>query len=102
MLFVNGFVNQLPTPNSLCDSGKPTPECDTRCSRLAGHVAHACRADQRGERAADDQLGERVRDLAVCLQVGLDVLLHGERYVSVAEPHVSAFQSIFASRPAVA
>jgi hypothetical protein len=40
----------------------------------------------RGEGTADDQLCERVRDLAVGLQVGLDVLLHGERHVRVADP----------------
>jgi hypothetical protein len=34
-----------------------------------------------------------VRHLAVRLQVGLDVLLHGERYVSVAEPHAQSLQA---------
>jgi hypothetical protein len=39
-----------------------------------------------GKRAPDDQLGERGGYLAVGLEVGLDVLLHGERDVRVAYP----------------
>ena len=40
---------------------------------------------ERGQRSADNQLRERVGDLAVGLQVGLDVLLHGERHIRVAD-----------------
>ena len=81
MWFVHGFVH-----------GRPL--------KHAAHAAPVCSTDH--ERTADDQLGERVGDLAVGLQVGLDVLLHGERHVGVTDPLLSAFQSIFASRPAVA
>jgi hypothetical protein len=88
MLFVNGFVN-----------GAQPVSGQSRCvGRAAGRLIDY----DGGERAADDQLGERVRDLAVGLQVGLDVLLHRERYVSVAEPYAECLQSILASRPAVA
>jgi hypothetical protein len=54
-----------------------------RKNPAAGPVARVPELDS--ERAADDQLGERVGDLAVGLQVGLDVLLHGERHVRVAD-----------------
>jgi hypothetical protein len=37
------------------------------------------------QQAADDQVGERVRNLAVGFKVGLDVLLHSERNVGVAD-----------------
>src|SRR5205823_6115054 len=53
--------------------------------RLAWIAAHLVRDLSGGEEAADDQLRERVRDLAVGLQVGLNVLLHGERHVRVAD-----------------
>jgi len=44
-------------------------------------VSGACPLYRR-ERTANDQLGERVCDLAVALQIGLNVLLHGERHVT--------------------
>src|SRR5437762_712139 len=53
--------------------------------RLAWIAAHLVRDLSGGEEAADDQLRERVRDLAVGLQVGLNVLLHGERHVRVTD-----------------
>jgi hypothetical protein len=40
----------------------------------------------RGERTADDQLRQSISDLTVSFQVGLDVLLHGERHIRVADP----------------
>src|ERR1700747_2715886 len=37
------------------------------------------------ERPADYQLGERFGDMPVGFQVGLDILLHGERHIRVAD-----------------
>jgi hypothetical protein len=54
MWFVRGFVHGARSSSAF--------------ARLVGHF-------YRSERAADDQLRERVGDLAVGLQVGLDVLL---------------------------
>jgi hypothetical protein len=65
MRFVHGFVHGGP--------------CSRRLAGAALVLDAGC------QRPADDQLRERVRDLAVRLQVGLDVLLHGERHVGVAD-----------------
>jgi hypothetical protein len=40
----------------------------------------------RGERAADDQLRQGGSDLSAGFQVGLDILLHGERDIRVSDP----------------
>jgi len=40
----------------------------------------------RGQRAADDQLGESVGDRAIDFQIGLDVLLHRECDIGVPDP----------------
>jgi hypothetical protein len=53
--------------------------------RLASIAAHLVPDLSGGESAANDQLSERVGHLAVGLQVGLDVLLHGERHVCVPD-----------------
>ena len=64
--------------------GLCTDLCTGACSSSA--FARLVGDFYRSERAADDQLRQRVRHLAVGLQVGLDVLLHRERYVSVTDP----------------
>jgi hypothetical protein len=40
----------------------------------------------RGQHPADDQFGERGRNLTVGLKVGLDVLTHRERNVGMSDP----------------
>ncbi len=69
MSLVNGFVNRR------CRSGR------VGCVIVAVWLDH-----DRSQQAACDQFGESLRDLAAGLQVGLDVLLLGERDVCVAEP----------------
>jgi hypothetical protein len=54
-------------------SPRRPPDREQRLSCLGG-----------GERATEDQRGQRVGDLAVGFQVGLYVLLHGERHVGVS------------------
>jgi len=56
----------------------------------AGRVVHLVDSCQ-GERATDDQLGQRVRHLAVGLQVGLHVLLNGEGNIRVADALAERF-----------
>jgi hypothetical protein len=71
----------------------------TRSSSVFAGAAHLVRDLDRGERSADDQLRERIGDLAVGLQVGLDVLLHGERHVRMDDPLPERLQSIFGRAP---
>lgn len=54
------------------------------------------------EQSADDQVGERVGNLAVGFEVGLYVLLQVNATSAWPMRWDSAFQSIFALRPAVA
>lgn len=58
--------------------------------------------DRGRQHSAQDQLCESRRYLALSFEVSLDILPHGERHVSVPDPFAQRFQSIFASRPAVA
>jgi hypothetical protein len=70
MRFVHGFTHGARSSSAFA----PTV-------RLVGYL-------DRDERAADDQLRERVGDPAIGLQVGLDVLLYGERHLLYGERHV--------------
>ena len=68
-----------------------SPESPASCRALA---AVRLTDDLGGcERAADDRLSERVRHLAVGLQVGPDMLLHGEPTSAWPMRLLSAFQS---------
>ena len=76
MWFVNGFVNV-----ALAQAASPgSPSTVAPWSwRASSGITVEARAP------ANDQLSERVRHLAVRLQVGLNVLLHGERHVRVTD-----------------
>ena len=59
-----------------------TDLCTGACSSRA-----LTRSDlHRGERTANDQLRQGGSDLTVGFEVGLDILLHGERDIRVSDP----------------
>jgi hypothetical protein len=66
---------QIPPPLPRPEALFRTEKGPSACSDLHGD-----------ERTADYRLRQGVGHLAVGLQVGLDVLLHGERYVRVTDP----------------
>ena len=70
MWFANGFAN----------AGPAVP-----LSRCPVVTLVALAADPGHQQAADDQASERVSNFAVGFQVGLNVLLHGEGNIGVAD-----------------
>src|SRR5205807_4050371 len=79
----------LPRPEALSRTEKGPSACGL-CTDLctAARSSRALtRSDlHRGERTADDQLRQGGSDLPVGFQVGLDILLHGERDIRVSDP----------------
>jgi hypothetical protein len=81
--------------------------CTELCTRLWFSLPHRavtshCRELRHGTNAAEDQFGEGGCDLAVHFQVGLHVLPHCEATSECPIRSLSAVESIFAFRPALA
>lgn len=93
-----------------------TVACTDLCTRLLRTAGkHETRRDAKpgtpdvceanattGDHTRHRRLGEDAGHLAVRLQVGLDILLHGERDIGVTDPRAERLQSILALHPAVA